>query len=101
MPQLIDYLKTDEAKQLHKLIFKTYEISRVFVAPPGVPSDRVAAIRKAFEATVKDPAFLADAKKTRIEISPTSADEVRNLVADLYKTPPALVKKAYDATLKK
>ncbi len=101
VPQLIDYMKTDEQKQLHQLIFKTYEISRVFVAPPDVPADRVAAIRKAFEATMKDKAFLADAEKTRIEISPTTADEVRALVAELYKTPPALVKKAFEATLKK
>ncbi|MGE0626686.1 MAG: hypothetical protein AB7O43_02600 [Hyphomicrobiaceae bacterium] len=101
VPQLTDYLKTEESRRLYKLIFATYEISRVFVAPPDVPADRVAALRKAFEATMKDKAFLADAEKTKIEISPTSAEHVRQIVADIYNNPPELVKKADEATMKK
>jgi hypothetical protein len=61
-----------------------------------VPADRVAALRAAFDATMKDPAFLADAKKTRIEIDPVSGAEVQQMVLNLYDAPPEVVERARD-----
>ncbi len=101
IPQLKNYLKTEEKKQIYNAIFATQAISRLFVAPPGVPADRAKALQTAFMATMADPEFLADANKTRIGITPISAEQVAVIVDKLYQTPPELVKKAFDATLRK
>jgi tripartite-type tricarboxylate transporter receptor subunit TctC len=59
--------------------------------PPGVPEDRVAAVSNAFAAMMKDPEFLADAKKANIDIDIVSGDEIRALLQKVYATPPDLV----------
>ena len=63
------------------------------VAPPNVPADRVAALRQAFEATMKDDAFLSEANRSGIEISPIDAKAVEQLLADMYATPRGVVEK--------
>ena len=72
MPLIIDLAKTDEQRQILKLIFARQVMGRPFVAPPGVPADRAEALRKAFMATMKDKDFLADAEKAQMEITPVS-----------------------------
>ena len=72
-------------------------LARPFVAPPGIPADRKAVLRKAFDDTMKDPAFLADARKTMIDINPVSGPEVDAIVASLYATPRDVVQKAMRA----
>ena len=62
-------------------------IGRPLVAPPGVPPERVAALRRAFDLTMQDPAFLAEAAKLRLEIEPVAADELQALVAEIARTP--------------
>jgi tripartite-type tricarboxylate transporter receptor subunit TctC len=69
-------------------------MGRPIVAPPGVPSDRVKALRAAFDATMKDEKFIAEAKKFRIEISPTRGEEIQNLIKDIYTTPKPVVEAA-------
>ncbi|HZS63504.1 MAG TPA: hypothetical protein VFA53_03260, partial [Xanthobacteraceae bacterium] len=64
-----------------------------YVAPPGVPADRVAALRKAFMDTMADKEFLAEAEKQKLEITPISGEEVQQIIVDSYKTDPAVVKK--------
>ena len=59
--------------------------------PPTVPAARVQAVRRAFDATMKDKEFLADADKLKIEIDPLGGEQVAELVEQLYKTPPATV----------
>ena len=59
-----------------------------------MPADRVAALRDAFMATMKDPAFLAEADKAQLEITPISGEAVQKLVSEIYSTPPEVVKKA-------
>ena len=61
------------------------------MAPPDVPADRVAALRSAFDATLRDPDFLADAQKQGLEIVPGRGDEVREVVEHTLATPPELV----------
>jgi tripartite-type tricarboxylate transporter receptor subunit TctC len=64
------------------------------VAPPGVPAARLAILRDAFAATMKDPAFLADTAKIRFTIEPMSADEVTQIVHGTVATPPGIITKA-------
>lgn len=94
IPHAKAMMKTDEQRKLYNLIFGVQEIGRMYVMPPGVPADRLAAIRKGFMNTMKDKAFLADAKKTRISINPSSGDAVAKKWAEYMKTPQALVDKA-------
>ena len=63
VPLVMDFAKTDEQKQIFKLIFARQVMGRPFVAPPGMPKDRADALRKAFDDTMKDPEFLADAAR--------------------------------------
>lgn len=94
VPKVWDFVKTDEQRKTLKTIFSQLEFGRPYVLPPGVPADRVAAYRKAFDETMKDPEFLADAKKLRLDINPLPGVEVQKIVEELYKTPPALAQKA-------
>ena len=61
------------------------------MAPPGVPPARLAALRQGFDETMKDPAFLADAKRLLLDVEPMTGDEVAALVKGVLATPPAVV----------
>ena len=63
------------------------EYGRPYFVPPGVPDDRVQALRRAFDATMKDPDFLADAKKLSMEIDPLTGEQVQEVIARVMKTP--------------
>ena len=94
VPLIIDLAKTDEQKQILKLIFARQTMGRPYLAPPGIPADRAEALRKAFMDTMKDPEFLSDAEKSQLEINPVSGADVEQLVKDIYQTPKALADKA-------
>jgi tripartite-type tricarboxylate transporter receptor subunit TctC len=94
VPLIMDLAKTDEQRQIFKLIFARQVMGRPFAAPPGVPADRLAVLRRAFADTMKDKAFLADAEKRKFEINPVSGEEIQALVQDVYQTPAAVTKKA-------
>lgn len=88
VPLLIDLVKGDVAKeQIARFLSQGMSASRPLAAPPGVPADRVALLRRAFDATMKDPAFLRDAEKLGAEISPLPGEEVQQIVADVVKAP--------------
>ena len=70
------------------------EISRPFLAGPGVPEDRVAALRRAFDAVMKDEAFMAEAKAMKIEINPMTGEQAESIVQKLLNLPPTVVAKA-------
>jgi tripartite-type tricarboxylate transporter receptor subunit TctC len=94
VPLIMDMVKTPEQRQVLRLVFAGQVMGRPFLAPPGVPADRLAALRKAFMTTMQDPAFLAEAEKIKLEIRPVSGDAVQKLVAEVYASPPEAVKKA-------
>jgi hypothetical protein len=96
IPLVMDFAKTDEQKLIFKLIFARQVMGRPFVAPPSLPKDRADALRKAFDDTMKDPDFLADAARTQLEITPVSGVEVERLVTEIYQTPKAVADKAAD-----
>ncbi|WP_229266789.1 tripartite tricarboxylate transporter substrate binding protein [Leptospira sp. severe_002] len=87
VPLIYDVAKTDEQKQALDLALARLEFGRPFFLPPGVPQARVDAIRKAFDATMKDPEFIAEADKLKIDIDPLSGVEVAELLQKIYKTP--------------
>lgn len=91
VPVMMDLVEKPEDKQALELIFATQEMGRPFAAPPGIPADRAAALRKAFEAAIKDPALLADAKKQDLEIDTISGQEITDLLVKLYDTPKDVV----------
>ncbi len=80
VPLMIDLAPNDTARAVLEIVTITGELGRPFVAPPGVPADRVAALRQAFDETMKDPDFLADAEKLHKEIHPIGWKEMENLV---------------------
>jgi tripartite-type tricarboxylate transporter receptor subunit TctC len=95
VPLVTDLAKTDEQRQLLKVIFARQVMGRPYAAPPGTPQDRVAALRKAFMDTMNDPEFLADSDKAQLEINPVSGEEVQKLVSEIYaETAPDVAKKA-------
>jgi tripartite-type tricarboxylate transporter receptor subunit TctC len=97
VPLIFDYLKTDADRAAVKLMVARLEYGRPFFVPPGVPADRIEALRRAFDATVKDPAFLSEAATAKIDIDPLTGEEVQALVADVSKTPPDIVARVRDA----
>ncbi|MEK9684496.1 MAG: hypothetical protein VW226_08110 [Rhodospirillaceae bacterium] len=92
VPVMMDYITNARDRAMLEIVFGTQEMGRPFVGPPGMPKERLQALRKAFMDTAKDPVFLADAKKRRLEIDPISGQEVETLVNRLYKTDKDLAK---------
>jgi tripartite-type tricarboxylate transporter receptor subunit TctC len=87
VPLVMDLAKNDEQRQIFKLVFARQPMGRPFLAPPGVPADRVSVLRKAFTDTMRDGEFLAEAEKMKLEINPVSGAAVQDIVQDVYKTP--------------
>jgi tripartite-type tricarboxylate transporter receptor subunit TctC len=86
--------KTDEARQLLQAgIQDPADFYRPYVAPPGTPKERVGILRQAFDATMKDSEFLADAKKANLDIEPITGQEMERLVAGIFKLNPTMVAK--------
>ena len=94
VPLITDLAKGDEQRQILKLVFARQVMGRPFLGPPGIPDDRLAALRKAFMDTMKDPEFLAEAEKGKLEITPVAGEEIQKLVAEVYATPKDIAAKA-------
>jgi tripartite-type tricarboxylate transporter receptor subunit TctC len=94
VPLIMDLAKNDEDRQIMRLAFGNLEIARPFLAPPGVPAERVAALRAALEATARDPAFLDDASKLNVPVNMATWQEIETLLRDVYATPQPIVDRA-------
>ena len=89
--------KTEEARQLIQAgIQEPADYYRPYVAPPRTPKARVETLRQAFDATMKDPEFLADAQKAKLDIEPITGNELANIVGKLFKLSPAMAGKLND-----
>jgi tripartite-type tricarboxylate transporter receptor subunit TctC len=94
VPLAVNFAKTQEGRRLIEIgIHDLSAIFRPYALPPGIPRDRLEALRRAFAATLKDPEFVAAAEKSRLSIDPVSGEEVRKTVAGLFELPPALMAK--------
>ena len=97
VPVIMEKVKTDEQRAILRLVFARQVMGRPFLAPPGVPPERIALLRKAFMETMKDRDFLAEAEKMKLEITPVSGEKVQELVAEVYRTPAEVVQRAREA----
>jgi hypothetical protein len=95
VPLVIDFAKTDEARKLiRSMVHTAGPTARPYVFPPGTPKNRLAIVRKAFMDTIKDPEFLAEAKKANLDINPTDGAELERNVKEVFNLEPALLPKA-------
>lgn len=94
VPVALDVAKSDEARQLIKAgAINPSTITRVYVTTPGTPKERVQILRRAFQDTLRDPEFVAEAKKANLEIDPLTGEEVEKIVAELFNISPSTVSK--------
>ena len=93
VPSALD-LVSGHDRDVLELILIRQEMGRPFALPPGVPMDRIATLRRAFDATLKDPAFLADAQKLNLELDPLTGEEIAGLLQKAYGAPKAVIAEA-------
>jgi tripartite-type tricarboxylate transporter receptor subunit TctC len=97
VPQAIKLAKSDEGRKMIEVgVHSDSDIVRTYTLPPGTPKDRVQLLRKAFESTLKDSEFLADAKKSRLNVDPVSPEAIEKDIANLFKLDPSLISKFKD-----
>jgi tripartite-type tricarboxylate transporter receptor subunit TctC len=94
IPLIMEKTHSDEQRQILRMHLAAQALGRPFAAPPGIPEDRKAALRAAFDATMKDADFVAEATRLRLDVSPTSGAEIDRLLAAIYATPPEIIEKA-------
>jgi tripartite-type tricarboxylate transporter receptor subunit TctC len=94
VPSALDLVADPENRPVLELILIRQEAGRPFAAPPGVPAERIAALRRAFAATLDDGEFRADAHKAQLEIEPLTASEIETFLARAYGAPRTTVQKA-------
>ncbi len=94
VPLAIDLLKDPADRKVFELVVLPQEFGRPFIAPPGVPADRAAAMTKAFAQTLTDPAFLVDAAKIRLSLDPLTGEEIMRLLDEAHKAPKDVVDRA-------
>ena len=97
VPMWLDIAKTEGDRQAMELLLSRLETGRPFFLPPDVPVARVTAMRRAFDATMKDPAFIAEAEKSKLEVDPMTGEELAAFVTKLNATPPDIVARVRDA----
>jgi tripartite-type tricarboxylate transporter receptor subunit TctC len=94
VPLAASFAKTEEARQLIQVgISDTGLTSRLYVLPPGTPKERVQILRRAFMNTMKDPEFLAEAKKSKLDIDPLDGEGVERTIAQLFRLSPSLLER--------
>jgi hypothetical protein len=94
VPQIWKFIKDETDRKAVALVVGQQVFGRPYIAPPGVPAERIGILRAAFTATMQDKEFLADAEKARIDIVPSSGQKVQELVDQLYATPQPVVARA-------
>jgi tripartite-type tricarboxylate transporter receptor subunit TctC len=97
VPTVYDYVKNEDDRQLLDFIFGPQVLGRPHFTPKGAPAERLAALRKAHDDTVKDPAFLADADKAKLDLDPIGGAELQKRIEAIYATPPAVVERSKSA----
>jgi tripartite-type tricarboxylate transporter receptor subunit TctC len=87
VPLIMDLARTERERQILKLVLSRQEMGWPFTAPPGLPKERADALRAAFDATMKDTEYLAEAKQRRLDVNPMSGAAIDKLIGELYATP--------------
>lgn len=90
----MDYVKSDENRQVMRLVFGWLVMERPLAAPPDTPPSRVQALRDGFDETMRDLQFMADLEKASLAFAPMSGKDITAFVDDIYRTPPGVARKA-------
>jgi len=93
VPTVVELAKTDEQRKILSAVVNAAEIGTAFFTTPGTPPDRVEALRRAFDATMKDPEFLAEAEKMQLTVGPLTGEELQKLVGEVSGLTPELIEK--------
>lgn len=91
VPLITDFTTEKSQRDILQLVLSPQAMGRPFLAPPGVPAERIKALQTAFDATMKDKGFLADAKKRKVEINPMGGEEIDALIKKIYAIPKDVV----------
>ena len=94
VPAILDYARNDEERQVIEFLFAPQDMGRPFFAPPGVPAERVQALRAAFATTLKDPVFLAEAEKQGLEVQLVPGETIQKLLVRIYASPQRVIERA-------
>jgi tripartite-type tricarboxylate transporter receptor subunit TctC len=97
-PTIFEFTRTEEQRQVLTFFSSSMELGRPFMAPPGVPAERLAGLRRAFDATVQDKAFLQEAAAMGFEVMPQDGARIAALVAAVMATPKSIVDEAQRAS---
>jgi tripartite-type tricarboxylate transporter receptor subunit TctC len=97
VPFVMDFAKTDEQRQILKLVLGRQTMGWPFAGPPGIPEDRKQALRRAFDETMADPEFLAEAKQRVLDVNPLNGEGIDKLMTELYQTPREVIERAKTA----
>jgi tripartite-type tricarboxylate transporter receptor subunit TctC len=101
IPLVMELTDDADIKKLLTIQFTAFELGRPYFVAEGVPADRVAALRRAFDLAMKDKDLLADAEKLKQEVNPFTGEEMQKVLADVYATPKALVARLAEASRSK
>jgi tripartite-type tricarboxylate transporter receptor subunit TctC len=93
VPNVLSLAKNAEQRQMLEYLYAGQDIGRPFVAPPGLPPGRLKMLRDAFDATMKDPAFIADVKRHKYEVDPEDGAHLEGLIKKLYATPKPVIER--------
>lgn len=94
VPLIMDILETQEQRDIFELILAQQVMGRPYAAPPGVPEERLEALRAAFDATMNDPEFIAQAERQNLDLSPITGEELQELVDNILSAPPEIAEAA-------
>jgi tripartite-type tricarboxylate transporter receptor subunit TctC len=97
IPLAVDFATSPENRKIMELVYSSETFGRPYLMAPDVPADRVAALRKAFMETMKDPELLSEAKRSRLAIDPISGEELQELAGKIFAAPRDLVEKTKNA----
>jgi tripartite-type tricarboxylate transporter receptor subunit TctC len=85
--------RNDDERQILRIVANATEVGKLILSTPNTPADRIQALRRAFDATVKDPAFLTELKNQRVDVGPMPGEELQQLVAEVANVSPAIIDK--------
>jgi tripartite-type tricarboxylate transporter receptor subunit TctC len=98
VPLLTELAQNDEQRKMFEFISQPIAMQQPFVAPPGVPADRINLLRRGFDAMTKDPAFRKEVEQLDLELDPVSGEEMQKVVSSIVETPADIVQKVQAAT---
>ena len=94
VPLVLDFAKNDDDRAVMRVLVADTEIATPMIAPPGMPAERVALLRKSFQAMLADADFLADANKVGLDVDPVTGETMQKTVDDMFALPPATIERA-------